>query len=552
MSLAATATMVLMLLLLAGFWIIQTGLLAGLQFTEQKVEVVAYLQPNATDSQVDDAPGRAHGDARGRRRSPTSAGTRRSTASAPRCRRRGARTSPATSTPTRCTPASRSSWSTRRRSGVVGDALRARPERPQRHQHRGPRRAGADRHEHPADGRHGRARRSSGSSPCSSSSTRSGWPSSPGPRRSRSCAWSVRPTRSSAGRSCSRAPSSACSGRSLTLAILAAVADPLSALHGRLLPRPAAPVRLADARPRRAGHGRRRRARDPRARGCRSGPTSSAERPVAASPPGAGEPASRRDDRRATRTTGCGIREPVVHCALPPGRCTQDELSDGSSRPRDPRTRRSSRARSPSRQPRRGRPSLPGRWPDPGPRRRVPLLALSIGLVAILAGSRAVHVRLHAGRARPPPSPGRRPPTTRRSSRSGTPTTRSTTGTPAARSTADALVKGAIEGMIQSLGDPYSAYLSSTEYRQNLQGINGQFEGIGAEIATEAPDGTEGCTPFGAACRLVVTKPLSGSPAETAGLHARRRGPVGRRHVARRADHAGRARPHPRARRVRR
>ncbi len=53
MSLAATATMVLMLLLLAGFWIIQTGLLAGLEFTEQKVEVVAYLQPNTTDTQVE-------------------------------------------------------------------------------------------------------------------------------------------------------------------------------------------------------------------------------------------------------------------------------------------------------------------------------------------------------------------------------------------------------------------------------------------------------------------------------------------------------------------
>ena len=52
MSLAATATMVLMLLLLAGFWIVQTGLLAGLEFTEQKVEVVAYLQPNATEAQV--------------------------------------------------------------------------------------------------------------------------------------------------------------------------------------------------------------------------------------------------------------------------------------------------------------------------------------------------------------------------------------------------------------------------------------------------------------------------------------------------------------------
>jgi cell division transport system permease protein len=53
MSLAATATMVLMLLLLAGFFIIQAGLLAGLQFTEQKVEVVAYLEPTATDSQVE-------------------------------------------------------------------------------------------------------------------------------------------------------------------------------------------------------------------------------------------------------------------------------------------------------------------------------------------------------------------------------------------------------------------------------------------------------------------------------------------------------------------
>jgi cell division transport system permease protein len=54
MSLAATATMVLMLLLLAGFWIIQTGLLAGLEFTEQKVEVVADLQDNIIDSQVTD------------------------------------------------------------------------------------------------------------------------------------------------------------------------------------------------------------------------------------------------------------------------------------------------------------------------------------------------------------------------------------------------------------------------------------------------------------------------------------------------------------------
>ena len=52
MSLAATATMVLMLLLLAGFWIIQSGLLAGLEFTEQKVQVVAYLQTTAHEDDI--------------------------------------------------------------------------------------------------------------------------------------------------------------------------------------------------------------------------------------------------------------------------------------------------------------------------------------------------------------------------------------------------------------------------------------------------------------------------------------------------------------------
>jgi cell division transport system permease protein len=53
MSLAATATMILMLTLLAGFWVIQTGLTAGLQFIEQKVEVVADVKPSASLAQVD-------------------------------------------------------------------------------------------------------------------------------------------------------------------------------------------------------------------------------------------------------------------------------------------------------------------------------------------------------------------------------------------------------------------------------------------------------------------------------------------------------------------
>jgi cell division transport system permease protein len=52
MSLAATATMVLMLVLLAGFWIIQTGLLSALDFTEQKVEVVANIRLDATQAEI--------------------------------------------------------------------------------------------------------------------------------------------------------------------------------------------------------------------------------------------------------------------------------------------------------------------------------------------------------------------------------------------------------------------------------------------------------------------------------------------------------------------
>jgi cell division transport system permease protein len=52
MSLAATATMVLMLILLAGFWIIQTGLLSALDFTESKVEVQANIKLEATPSTI--------------------------------------------------------------------------------------------------------------------------------------------------------------------------------------------------------------------------------------------------------------------------------------------------------------------------------------------------------------------------------------------------------------------------------------------------------------------------------------------------------------------
>jgi cell division transport system permease protein len=53
MSIAATLTMVLMLTLLSGFFVLQNVLLASLSFVEQKVEVVAYVQNTATQDQID-------------------------------------------------------------------------------------------------------------------------------------------------------------------------------------------------------------------------------------------------------------------------------------------------------------------------------------------------------------------------------------------------------------------------------------------------------------------------------------------------------------------
>jgi carboxyl-terminal processing protease len=82
-----------------------------------------------------------------------------------------------------------------------------------------------------------------------------------------------------------------------------------------------------------------------------------------------------------------------------------------------------------------------------------------------------------------------------------------------------ALVEGAIKGMVEALGDPYSSYLTPEEYKQSLEGINGQFEGIGAEIGTKAADGSASqCATLGADCHLVIVAPIAGSPAERAGM----------------------------------
>lgn len=95
------------------------------------------------------------------------------------------------------------------------------------------------------------------------------------------------------------------------------------------------------------------------------------------------------------------------------------------------------------------------------------------------------------------------------------------------------LVEGAIKGMVDALGDPYSSYYSPDDYKQTLQSISGQFEGIGAEMGTKQATGgtggasggtsdgtTVGCTTLGPDCALVVVAPIDGSPAAKAGLRS--------------------------------
>jgi carboxyl-terminal processing protease len=81
------------------------------------------------------------------------------------------------------------------------------------------------------------------------------------------------------------------------------------------------------------------------------------------------------------------------------------------------------------------------------------------------------------------------------------------------------LIEGAIKGMVESVGDPYSSYLSPQDYTTTLDDISGTFEGIGAEIGSvDAAGNTSDCATFGPTCFLVVIAPIEGSPAEKAGL----------------------------------
>lgn len=66
-------------------------------------------------------------------------------------------------------------------------------------------------------------------------------------------------------------------------------------------------------------------------------------------------------------------------------------------------------------------------------------------------------------------------------------------------------IEGAIQGMLRSLDDPYTVYLEPSTNKRFLEDLEGQFDGIGAELAIRD-------------ALITVVAPLENSPAEKAGI----------------------------------
>jgi carboxyl-terminal processing protease len=67
------------------------------------------------------------------------------------------------------------------------------------------------------------------------------------------------------------------------------------------------------------------------------------------------------------------------------------------------------------------------------------------------------------------------------------------------------LLDGLKEGLIEAAGDPFTEYLSLQETKEFNEGLNGTFEGIGAELGKEGNF-------------VVIVAPLKGTPADRAGI----------------------------------
>lgn len=65
---------------------------------------------------------------------------------------------------------------------------------------------------------------------------------------------------------------------------------------------------------------------------------------------------------------------------------------------------------------------------------------------------------------------------------------------------------GAISGMVQAVGDPYTFFLTPEQQKSSKEELNGSFEGVGIQLG------------FSKDKRLVVIAPLAGTPAAEAGI----------------------------------
>lgn len=71
----------------------------------------------------------------------------------------------------------------------------------------------------------------------------------------------------------------------------------------------------------------------------------------------------------------------------------------------------------------------------------------------------------------------------------------------------EALMRGAIRGLVDALEDPHTSYMDPEEYQQANLPLNSEYEGIGAWVDAEAE-------------YLTIISTMPGSPAEAAGLRA--------------------------------
>ena len=69
------------------------------------------------------------------------------------------------------------------------------------------------------------------------------------------------------------------------------------------------------------------------------------------------------------------------------------------------------------------------------------------------------------------------------------------------------MVYGAISGMVNSLGDPYTVFMEPDDTKRFIEDVKGSFEGVGMEVGIKNN-------------QLTVIAPLEGTPAQKAGLRA--------------------------------